>query len=83
MKKRQNKTMILCAKCKKKPDALTEKLCVINYRYEVTARCHGKEETRALTRDELLAAEKSDLHFFASPAPQEKPRRKVGQASVS
>lgn len=70
--------MILCAKCKKKPDQLTEKTVVIDHRIDVTARCHGEEETKSLSRKSLLDAEKGELAFFAHHAPVAKPRRKVG-----
>lgn len=69
--------MILCGKCKKKPDSVTEKMCVIHYRYDVTVSCHGQTETKHLTRAQLTEAETTDLLFFSPDAPA-KARRKVG-----
>lgn len=74
--------MILCAKCKKKPDFVKETTLVTDHRIDVTVECHGKSETRSLTREELLKAEKSELLFFSPAAAEAQPKRKVGPGTL-
>lgn len=71
--------MILCAKCKKKPDHVIEKMCVLYYRYDVKVRCHGETEVRSLSSEELSAP--ADILFFSPDAAmplEKKAKRKVG-----
>lgn len=67
--------MILCGKCNKKPDSVTEKMCVIHYRYDVTVKCHGETEMKPLTRKQLDDAEATDLLFFAPSAPAKREKK--------
>jgi len=58
--------MILCAKCKKKPDSTQSVMCVVRHSYEVTAYCHGAAERKTLSYQKLCDAEQPgiDLYFF-------------------
>ena len=61
--------MILCAKCKKKPDSIKEEMRVANYRYDVTVECHGDSETRQFTHKELKSLDADEIRFFSPTAP--------------
>ena len=76
--------MILCAKCKKRPDAVTEKMCVLHYRYDLTAKCHGETETKSFTHKELEAGEANGISFFSPDAAlplEKKAKRKVSSGT--
>lgn len=74
--------MILCAKCKKKPDEVSESMCVLYHRYDVTVKCHGETETRSMSYAQIQEAEKVEVLFFSPSAPAAKPKRKVGPGTL-